>query len=313
MIKLFTGSNSYLIKSEITQLEAELNLAAERYDGIDLNLTKLPDLLMGQSLFSEKRLIIIDRLSDNKTIWPELPSFLPRLSDDISLILIEPAPDKRTKTFKGLQKTAKIKDFPLLTERDKSKIEAWVQEEASRLGLKIDQPAAAELAKRSLWPADRGAPTYNQWQIRKSLEKLSVFKHITIKEVEEYIEIQPVESVFRLFELALSGNKQLLGEFIDDISARDEPHMVLGLLAGQMFQLAALVTSNDSVANVASATGAPPFVISNLLPYSKQLNKDSIKQMVEVLAEADERIKTSKSEPWMMIRQALMKIAALRT
>lgn len=44
---------------------------------------------MGVSLFATKRLIVIRGLSENKVIWPVFGDWLPKVSDDIHLVLIE--------------------------------------------------------------------------------------------------------------------------------------------------------------------------------------------------------------------------------
>ena len=272
-------------------------------------LESLPQLLSGATLFADKRLVVISELSENSSVWQALPDWLERLSDDVDLILVEPAPDKRTKAYKALQAAAEVKEFPLLTERDSFKAEQWLLAEAKDMGAKIDKPAVRELLKRSLLPADRGQPVIDQWQAFHSLEKLAVLGVITAEHVENYIDTQPVDSVFGVFETALRGDREALHQLLADLEPREDPYKVFGLLSSQVFQLAALATSEESPSDTAKAIGVHPFAASKLAPTAKKLSKSELRHIVLAMSEADEAMKTSKGTPWTLIEQALMKIA----
>ncbi len=98
MITLLSGENSFEIDRQLRQIVAEFGGAAEKFDGVELEVRQLPDLLMGMSLFAAQRLVIIRELSANKGVWEVLPEWLERQSEDTHVVLIEPKPDKRTKT-----------------------------------------------------------------------------------------------------------------------------------------------------------------------------------------------------------------------
>jgi DNA polymerase III delta subunit len=69
MITWLVGENSFEIREAIKALEADFNGTAERFDGSELSLAQLPDLLMGVSLFSTERLIVISDISQNSILW----------------------------------------------------------------------------------------------------------------------------------------------------------------------------------------------------------------------------------------------------
>lgn len=310
MITLLTGENSYEVEQALNQIVEPFDGTPEKFDGTELELRQLPDLLSGLSLFAEKRLVVVRGLSGNKQAWEALPEFMERMSDDVHLVLVEPSPDKRTKVYKALQKLAEVKDFPLLTERDSSKAERWLLDEAKRRGMKLDRAAAQAFLKRSLVPVERGQPVFDQWQAVHSLEKLSVFDAVTASTVEEYIDLQPIDSVFALFETALSGDVKKLRQLLANLEPTEDPFKVFGLLASQAFQLAALAVSDKPSAETAKDIGAHPFVARKLAPLAKQLGQSGVRRVVDIVREADEAMKTSKAAPWVLIEQALMKIAS---
>ncbi|NCQ54469.1 hypothetical protein GW791_03475, partial [Candidatus Saccharibacteria bacterium] len=98
MITLITGENSFEVERALASIADSFDGNVERIDGSDLQLTQLPDILMGVSLFAIARTVVIRGLSTNKPIWTVFGDWLPRISDDIHLVLVEPKPDKRMTT-----------------------------------------------------------------------------------------------------------------------------------------------------------------------------------------------------------------------
>jgi len=129
MITLLTGDNSFEIERYIQNKIHNFAGQVENIDAEYINLNNLPDLLMGVSLFSQKRFIIIRRLSQNSSIWKIIGDWLDKISDDINLIIIEPTLDKRTSAYKAISKIGDIKEFVSWSDRDYLKAEQWVMDE----------------------------------------------------------------------------------------------------------------------------------------------------------------------------------------
>jgi DNA polymerase III delta subunit len=104
MITVLTGDNSFELNEALNALITAFDGRGEKVDGSEIEYKNIPDLLMGGTLFAEKRLVIIKDLSTNKSVWERLPEWLPRLSDDIHLVLVDAKPDKRTAAYKELKK-----------------------------------------------------------------------------------------------------------------------------------------------------------------------------------------------------------------
>ncbi|HRQ98181.1 MAG TPA: hypothetical protein PK265_02565, partial [Candidatus Saccharibacteria bacterium] len=69
MIQFIVGDNSFEVERMVKSIIDRSSVVAEIIDGEELTLAGLPDLLMGSSLFSDSRLVIIKNLSDNKSLW----------------------------------------------------------------------------------------------------------------------------------------------------------------------------------------------------------------------------------------------------
>ncbi len=303
MIRLLIGENSFEIDRALGRIVSDFDGEPERIDGSELELRQLPDLLMGMSLFNEKRLVVIKNLSENKPVWVDFSEWLDRLSDDISLVLIEPKPDKRTKTYKDLQKRAEVIEFKPWGERDSGVAQAWAREEATRMGLGLSQPLARVLVDRT---------GIDQWRVYHALEKLAVLDDVTEIAIREVIDVSPQENVFQLFETALEGDGKKVQEMIQTLALSEDAYRVFGLLASQAVQMTALSLADKPSGEIARDIGAHPFVLSKLTRPVEQLGRPGVRKVVATLAETDISMKSSSVEPWLLIERALLNIAAIR-
>lgn len=301
MITLLTGDNSFEINRELQRIVDEFSGVPEKIDGSELELRQLPDLLMGTSLFAEKRLVIIKSLAENSSVWHDFGDWLPRVSDDIQLVLIEPKPDKRTRTYKELQKVADIKEFAVWGERDGSKAEQWAIDEAEQLSFTLNKELAKVLVSRT---------GTDQWRLYHALEKLSVLEAVDRDVIELVVDQNPSENVFQLFEAALKGQTEELHNTIQILEKTEDAYKVFGLLSSQAFQLAALAVADKSNSEVAKDLGAHPFVLSKLSPYAKKRGRRGTGEVVAAFVQTDEAMKSSVTEPWILIERALLKISA---
>lgn len=300
MITLLIGENSFEIDRALKKIAASFDGRAERIDGNSLELKQLPDFLMGGTLFAEKRLVIIKNLSENKSLWNGFSDWTPRVSSDVHLVLVEPKPDKRTKTYKDLQKLADVQEFKPWTERDGMQAEKWVVSEAAALGFTLDAKNARLLVQRV---------GVDQWLLYQALLKLAVVETITPEVIEDIIDANPLENVFNLFEAALKGDALRVKRMLGTLETSQEPHMLLGLLGSQAFQLAVLEAGEKPSAEIAKDFGVHPFALSKLAPYAKKLGRPGVRKVIAAFAEADGGMKTSAAEPWLLIERALIKVA----
>lgn len=301
MITLLVGDNDFEKERALAGLVSSSKFRVEKYDGTTLDVNRLPDLLMGTTLFDDDRLIVIKNSSENSIVWAKLGDMLENASSDINLVLVEQRPDKRTATYKKLQKTVNIIDHPRLDGRDANKLVDWLQKEAKQMGVELDSKLANLVVNRV---------GFDQWQLYHALEKLSFIKPITAEVIESVIDANPTENVFNLLETSINGNRSKLMKMLGVLELSEDPHRLFSLLSTQAFQLAA-VYSADAGDNVSSDFGIHPFVAGKFRALSRGKSRGVIKKIVEIFAMADDDMKISKAEPWLLIEQALLKVASL--
>lgn len=298
MITVISGENSFENERILARIIDEFDGQPDRVDGEILEIKHLPDLLMGLSLFASRRLVIIKNISANKTVWNEFEQWVPRVSDEIHVILVESKLDKRTKTYKALQKAAKMHESKLFSDRELPKLEQWVSDESARLGAGLDKKSVQTLVSHV---------GVDQWALFRALQKLAVLDDVTPGVIIDIIEPNPTENAFGLFEAALKGDDKKVVRMLEVLRATEDPYRLFGLLGGQAFQLTVLAVAEVSEAVVASDLGVHPFVISKLHPFAKRLGRSRVRSIVGFFAEGDTAMKTSAADPWLLIERALLK------
>lgn len=302
MITVLTGENSFEVTRALKKIVADFAGVAEKFDGDSLELAQLPDLLLGGTLFATERLVVIRNLSENKQLWEVLPTWLEKASSDTHVVLVEPKPDKRTKTYKDLKKYAQVQEYNPWSERDVMQAEKWVAEEAKRQGLTLDRKLAQQLVARV---------GMDQWQLFHAIEKLAVLDEVTAEIIEQLIEANPTENVFNLLDAALRGDVRKVSDMIRTLRLGQDPYMTFGLLGSQVFQLAALAVSDKPSGEIAKDIGAHPYALGKLAPHAKKLRRSGTKRLVQIFADTDTAMKSTATDPWILIEQALIKTASV--
>lgn len=299
MIQFIVGDNSFEVERMVKSIIDRSSVIAEIIDGEELTLAGLPDLLMGSSLFSDSRLVIIKNLSDNKSLWAEFGGWVDRISDDIELVIVEPNPDKRTATFKALKSSSKYIELPMWTERDRIKAQNWLMDEAKLSGVELNKKSVQRLIDRV---------GVNQWNLFHALEKLSLIGAVTDEVIDEVVDLNPNESVFNLFDTAMRGDVNKLSKLLSILKKTEDPFRLFALLTSQAFQVAVAFSSGSDDTPTKDFV-IHPYVYSKLSHAAKRLGKSGVTKVINIFAEADDDMKVSRGEPWELIERALIKVA----
>lgn len=299
MITVLTGDNSFEVREALQSIVSAFAGSAERIDGASLELRQLPDLLMGGTLFADMRLVIISDLSSNTQLWQKLPDWLPRVSDDVHLVLIDTKPDKRTGAYKALKDTATIKEFPAWGDRDQHKAEQWLEARAKAQHVALDKKSVHHIVSRV---------GVDQWALANALDTVSLLDTITAEKINQTIVAHPSENIFELFETALNGNREVLRDMLHTLEIQEDPYATFALLSSQAFSLAA-VTYADDTQNPSKDFAIHPFVAQKLTRHAKRLGKQKVSKLMKQFAQTDADMKVSKAEPWLLIEQLLFSMA----
>jgi DNA polymerase III delta subunit len=145
----------------------------------------------------------------------------------------------------------------------------------------------------------------DQWKMYQALEKLTLVDTIDSETIEATIDKTPSENVFTLLEMVLRAEEEELSKTLTSLKSNEDPYKVAGLLASQIMQLAVLAVSRESPAVLAKTLGVHPFMLSRLAPLAKTLGPVRVKRLVEVMAQTDSYMKTTSTDPWILVERVL--------
>jgi DNA polymerase-3 subunit delta len=304
MITLLTGDNTFAIRDVLDARTRQTRdtLGADAIttvDANDLDLNDLPQLLLGASLFASERLIVIRDAAANKLIWEKFTDLLPDVADTTSVILLAPNADKRTKTYKWLQKNAEVREARDLNEAE---LVQWLKTEAHHSGIDIKPEVARYLIE---------FVGTDQWRLRQDLEKLRLSGNSpSVELIRELIEPNPQASVFQLLDAVMARNSKQVEQYLKIIQGSEDPYRFFGLLSNQIYALLVCAAAgNRDAATIARDAGVHPFVIRKLLPIARKLNALQRQTIVDIMADLDRQLKSTGADPWTLIRVALSAIA----
>ena len=298
MIYLLCGDNEFEKQAALVALVGDADVV--RYDGEELTLADMQEIAIGQTLFSQSAVYVISKLSENFDIWSRL-SELP-FDDDKTVILLESKLDKRTKTYKWLQKTAKTQEFLPLSDRQKPQLISWCEAQARERGYKLTCMQIGTLIDRL---------GFDQLRLSNFLDQLALAENITNELINDLVPLARSENVFDLFVAALSKDYEMVHSiisYLESESGTDGAYQTMGLLASQATNMAALVLSGGDSNMVAADFSVNPYVLQRLSSSARTIDIEHLRRINDALFQADLQMKTTGVNPWLLIETALVKL-----
>lgn len=298
MIYLLHGDNEFEKRAALAALVGDADVM--RRDGEALTLADIQEITIGQTLFTQSSVYVISRLSDNPDIWLRLPEI--SFDDDNTIILVENKLDKRTKTYKWLQKTAKTQEFVPLGDRQKPQLITWCETQAHERGYKLTRKQIGMLIDRL---------GFDQLRLSNFLDQLALAEKITDALINDLVPLARSENVFDLFVSALSKDYETVHNiisYLESESGTDGAYQTMGLLASQATNMAALVLSGGDNNMVAVDLSVNPYVLQRLSSSARTIDIEHLRRINDALFQADLQMKTTGVNPWLLIETALVKL-----
>jgi len=303
MIHFYYGENDFALRRQVNAVTEKFaaKYGAEnisRIDAAEIDPQQLIAEIVNINLFAPNRLIVLSGLAKNKTILDALSGNLNRVPDTTELVIIDPKPDKRTKIFKSIEKNAKSREFSPLKNYE---IEKFVIDEAANQKVEIKRDAVSELV------AYTGG---DQWRIASEIAKFRALdKVITIESVREIVEPDLAVNVFQLLDDVFNKRRDAAKAGLDRARQTEDANKFLGLLASQVYALAATVNAGGQSPNqIAADIGAHPFVVSKMQSIARHMTAQDVARISQIVAETDAKMKSTGADPWVLIELALAKM-----
>jgi len=308
VIYFYYGKNDFLIRREVS-LRAVAFIkthdceAVTRIDAGDVDPTALISEIININMFQPERLIIVRGAENVKSAWEKLGENLARVPDETTLVIAAVNPDKRTKTFKDLQKIAETREFQDLKPYEMKK---FVLDEANLRHVDIKPNAADRLIELTTNDENQAA------RIAGEIVKLSALDRIVdVDLIEKMVEPDIAGNAFLILEKALSGRR-------DDVKAEitilrrsgESANRFFGLLMSQIFALSGAVFCDD---NAASELKINPFQLRNAYDMARRIGdraeqQKRVRKIVGQMAETDAKMKLSNDDnAWVLVESMLMR------
>ncbi len=299
MINILTGDNQFLINQFIGNLSEKENLIPKTiYADEEDNLI---DQIMARDLFSSRKILVVKNLFQNKIVLEQIVKYFDQIvkDDEIFLLIVEPKIDKRLKFIKTAQKAKIVHQFSALKDYDQKGAVEFMTEYCQKNNLKIDSQAALKI-----WQL---VGNNSMLQVN-AIDKLAIVsQEISLKMVEQYIEPTLNVDSFLVVDKIFAGQTEVIKQLINKMAAINViPQMFWGLITSQIFNLA--VIKNVETQNIKQFK-IHPFVIKKLSKTATEIDNQQLKQILEIVAEADYKLKTISNQDWLLIKIALVKIS----
>jgi DNA polymerase-3 subunit delta len=300
VIHFYYGDNELALKR---QLAAVVEKFAAKYgqenvarlDAETMASDQVLAELVNVGLFAAKRLIILSGAFASKELLGQLPDVLPRVPDESELVVVESRPDRRTKLFKALQKY-QTKELSL-----PRNLVNFVADEAHNNRVEIKREAIDELI---IYTA--GDP----WRMAAEIAKLKPLDQVvTVELIHQHVEPDLTASAFKLLDDLLGGRRDQAIVELAKLRLVEDPNKFLGLIASQIFALAAAVNAGGrSGGDVARDMGLHPYVVSKVLTAARGLTPAEVARMASLVAATDVKLKSTGADPWTLIELLVAKL-----
>ncbi len=313
------GAESYLKKTYVEKLVAKAADEAFRdfnlhtYDGKDAVLGDIYDSVEAFPMMSETSCVLVtdmplDSLDDGSVEL--LGNMLDDMPDYCTLIFylqtVNPTGEKWKKIINLFTKSANV-----------VKLEKKEKNELIRM--------AERGAEKRLAPFAPGAAAYLIENVGTDLntvinetDKLCAYaagRTVTKADIDE-VSVKSLEAkAFEIIRALHAGNFDRAMEKLGAVLAQhEEPIMLLGAFVSSymdMYRVRAAVTSGKRTEDVASIFkyGNNTFRLNNAVRDSKGLSLPAIYECIEILADADDRLKSTSADGGLILEQTLTRLA----
>ena len=306
MISTLTGENAFGLQAELTKhtkdfLAIHGDLALERLDGAEVELSRIQEALTSLPFLASAKLVILRAPSANKQFVETFEQLLSDVPETTDVILVESKLDKRLAFYKWLTKNT---DFHTFAPLDANGLASWLSTEATARGGKLSSSDARLLVER--------VGTDQQF-LSNELDKLMLYEPtITRASIELLTDAAPQSSIFELLEAAFAGQrKRVMQLYADQRAQKVEPPQIIAMLAWQLHVLAIIKTAGDRNADeIAKDAKLNPFVVRKSQNIARNLSGPELKKLVHDLLKIDTQSKRTNLDVNEALQHYLLTISS---
>ncbi len=304
MITTLTGSNYFLLKTELDRLVTEFvaeytDMGLERLDGEEAEFDRIREALQSIPFLASKKLVVLKNPSANKQFVEQVEPLLSDLSEITDVLIVESKLDKRLSYYKYLKSKTDFKEF---NELDEQGMARWLVEEAKTDKAELNQANARYLVERV---------GLNQQLLSNELSKLISYNpKITRQTIELLTDKTPQSTVFELIDAAMAGRtKQAVDLYAEQRALKVEPQQILAMIIWQLHVLALVKTAGDRSADeIAKEAKLSPFVVRKTQNIARKLSLAELKALINEVLELDVALKSQSIDANDALQNLILKL-----
>jgi len=297
MIIFLYGQDDYRSKLKLKEIIEEYKklykskASFESFNAENLDFNDFKDIVSQGSIFSEKKLIIINNVFSNN-IFQEM--FLKEskrfLETKDTILFYEEGPVKKGKLFNFFEKNAKSQEFKLL---EGKVLLNWAEREFKKHGVSIE-----EFALRKIIDLIGN----NLWLLSNEIKKISSYKKEGIvceEDINLFIKPKIEVGIFQVIDAIASKDKKRALSLAHKYLEGGEPALMLFSMIRFQFKniLAAKDLGDNNIDRLRKEANISFFPAKKAIMLSKEFSLEELKKIYWKLFQIDFDIKTGKVDP----------------
>lgn len=304
MIIFLYGPDSYRARKKLKEIirgyETSNKTATNitLWDCSQIDFAELRHALRAQSIFKEKKLVILEYVFSNIQLARDLAEHKKDLlegKDHIIVFFEEGNVDKRSMLFKYLNEAARTQEFSLL---EGVKLKQWIQKEFANWRVRIKPGVVEKLEK------DVGN---DLWQLSNEIHKLAAFSQskpnsaVDEKDVDLLVKPKIDTNIFATIDaLAARNKRKALALIAEHMEKNDSALYIFSMLA---FQFRNLLIVKDMIekripyAKMANKLNMHPYVLKKSYEGCERFSKEELENIYKKIFDIDLQAKTGKVAP----------------
>lgn len=274
----------------------------ERIDGERTDLKTLSSALLATPFLANSRLVVIEGLSNNKTVSAAANKLLEQVPASTVAVFYEPDIDLRTALYKSLSANAKVVKFDQL---GPAQLAAWIKREVVNLDGQIDRPAINRLIE---------LVGDDQWRLEQELIKLVNYQsEVTTQTMEILVESSFNQTIFDLVDAMSAGRtERALKVYRGLVGDQVNVHYILSMVMWQLRNLLLAKTAGAlTPAELASQAKLSPYVAAKVLTAQRDFSEVVLRQAYLDSVETDFAIKSGEGEADQLVERLILKVAGM--
>ena len=306
-VYLLFGSEDYLKKLYRDKLTTAIigdktSMNYSYYEGNDLNLIPIAEVVNTLPFFSDRRLIVIENSKLFKS-QNDFSSVLKDMPDSTIVVFVENEVDKRNKLYKLVKDKGTISEMNGL---DEGNLRLFVVSLLEQSRKKVTSNTVNYFLDKT------GSDMVN---IQNEVEKLIAYTKdrstITTDDIDAVVTTQITGKIFQMID-AIGSKKQknALDLYYDLLSVREKPMSILYLITRHfniLLQVKSLTNKGLGKSEISEKAGIPPFSVSKYQAQGRNFTSKGLVFAIEFATDIEESVKSG-----LMIDQVGVEILIVR-